>query len=168
MTQPIILPFTGNPLHIQARTQLCQDTDPTYGVVPALGNGVASIFPNFETNSGPNVDPSLCPRPFILLAHGGSRSVDKATREIRVFVEIHDDFDLGDIRWPGLLARVKKILIGSWRPTPDAYVTNYYTGLYFDSESPYSLPSETFGTQMVQVVLACRASDFTSNKGYNG
>ena len=166
--QPTILTSHGTPLYRQVQNYLQADTDLNFGLVGALGNGAASIYPNF-TSDGPNKDRTICPTPFLLVVDGGIRKVDAGSREFKVIIEVHDDPDHGDIRWPGLLERVKDWLINQnlFRPVNDVW-GRYSGGVYFDEQSPPWLPDERFDTNMVQLIVAARGMDRTSNKGYNG
>lgn len=178
MSAPIVLPVNGIPLYRQVLNKLASDTDPASGLVAALGarmpddgsaaaSGIYSLYPNYTTG-GPNAEPDKCPRPFVIGYDGGARAVDKQGRELRVFLEIHDDPDAGDQRIPGIIARVFTILLTQeWRPTSDSEV-RYISGLSFESRSP-ALPDKRYNTQVVQVSLVCtRAQDRTSSRGYNG
>lgn len=173
---PLIeLPAPGTPLDLQVALQLAADTDPTQGLVPALGqrpddsgarSGVNSIYPNYSTD-GPDKDRGLCPTPFIVVEPGAVRALDKNLREVHVIVEVHEDPDMGRIRWPGILKRVKQVLVrGGWAPASDADYS-YHAGLYFDEESPPGLFDTRYETSVVQCVFAVRAQDTTSGAGVN-
>lgn len=167
MSEPIILPSSGTPLYRQVLAYLATDTDPTTGLIAALGQGVNSLYPNFTTD-GPSSDRTKCPTPFIIVVPGGMRAKDKSGREHRIIVEIHDDLDHGDQRWPGILAHLKQLIsIQQWRPESDV-VNRFTTGLYFDEESPPNLPDQRNETNVVQVIFACMSLDRTSGRGYGG
>ncbi len=167
MSGPIILTVPGMPLYRQVITYLATDTDPTQGLVAALGNGVSSIYPNFLTD-GPTPDRTLCPTPFLIVTPGDMRAKDDRVREWRIVVEVHDDEDQGDQRWPGLLLRVKSWLcVEEYRPVADAAAL-YRSGLMFEGESPPNLPDTRYQTQVVQAQFLCRGLDRTSGHGSNG
>lgn len=167
MSAPIILPSVGNPLYRQLLTYLATDTDPTQGIIPALGQGANSLYPNFTTD-GPSNDRTQCPAPFLIVDSGGVRAKDRSGRENRIMIEIHDDPDHGDERWPGILARLKQIIsINEWRPTNDG-VNRYTTGLYFDEESMPNLPDNRYETNVLQVIFTCLSLDRTSGHGQAG
>jgi hypothetical protein len=163
---PIILSAPGTLFWDQVRDHLIADTDPAVGLVPALGQGANSVYPNYETN-GPSSERELCPTPFVLSLYGGSRATDRLGRELRLHLEVHDDPNQGDIRWPGLLARLKQVLIiAEWRLANDT-LYRYTSGLYFESESPL-LPDERYHTNAVRLTVCARAMDRTSGRGYGG
>jgi hypothetical protein len=104
----------GTPLDVQVAAYLAIDTDPTAGLVPALGqrmddtgarSGGNSLYPNYATD-GPAADRAACPTPFVVVSPGGVHAVDRMTREVRVLVEVHDTEDAGRTRWPGVVRRV--------------------------------------------------------------
>ncbi|HZC05483.1 MAG TPA: hypothetical protein VE338_07560 [Ktedonobacterales bacterium] len=169
------LTVDGTPLDLQVAAYLATDTDPTAGLVPALGqrmddsgarSGANSIYPNYVTD-GPNADRSACPTPFLLVAPGGVHGVDRMTREVRVLVEVHDTEDAGRTRWPGILRRVKWLLTrNAWRPVSDGEYT-YMAGLALDDESPPGIKDERFDTVMTQLIFSVKASDLTSGGGIN-
>jgi hypothetical protein len=163
---PIVLPHDGQWLRDQVREKLATDTDPALGLVSALGAGVDSIFPNFMTD-GPSADRAKCPTPFIVVRGGGARAKDRMLREVRLMLDIHDDEGAGDKHWPGILIRLKDLLVvRQWRPTDDA-LYRYTGGLQYESESEV-LYSDTYNTNAVRLVLVAVASDRTSGRGYGG
>lgn len=163
---PIILTAPGALFWDQVRDHLVADTDPVLGLVPALGAAANSIYPNYETD-GPSSKREVCPTPFVEAIYGGSRATDRLGRELRLFLEVHDAPEQGDIRWPGILARLKTVLIvNEWRLTNDA-LYRYTSGLYFESESPV-LPDERYRTNVVRLTVCARALDRTSGHGYGG
>lgn len=171
----ITLAYDGTPLDVQVAAQLAQDSDPTVGLVPALGqrpddtgarSGAHSVYPNFTTD-GPSGERDLCPTPFLIVAPGGVRAIDKLLREVRVVVEVHDDEDMGRQRWPGIVKRVKQVVTRfGWLPTPDSEWF-YQGGLAFEDESPPGLHDERYNTSVVQLIFTVRAQDVTSGGGIN-
>lgn len=167
MPNPIVLPAIGTPLYRQVLAYLATDTDPTQGLLAALGQGVNSLYPNYTTD-GPSADRSLCPTPFVLVVPGGKRVVDRTGRDEKIVFEVHDDEDQGEQRYPGIVNRLITLISAlQWRPTSDAGHT-YVGGLVFDEESPPFLPDQRFGTRQVQLIFSCRVIDKTSQRGYNG
>lgn len=171
----IVLAYDGTPLDVQVAAQLATDTDPSVGLVPALGqrpddtgarSGVNSIYPNFTTD-GPTSDRLFCPTPFILVAPGGARAVDKMAREVRVIVEVHDDPNYARERWPGLVKRVKQVLTrNGWGPTANSEWF-YQAGFAFEDESPPGLHDDRYDTDVIQLVFIVRAQDMSSGAGIN-
>jgi hypothetical protein len=165
----------GTPLDVQVAAYLATDTDPTAGLVPALGqrmddtgarSGANSLYPNYATD-GPAADRAACPTPFVVVAPGGVHAVDRMTREVRVLVEVHDDADAGRTRWPGIVRRVKWLLTRTnWRPLSDGEYT-YIAGLALDDESPPGLHDDRYNTDVTQLIFSVRASDLTSGGGIN-
>ncbi len=170
MSSPNVLRISWTPLDLQVRDRILADTDPAQGVLSALGAGENSVFPSATyTNDGPNPDPALCPRPFIVVYDGGKKARDKAGREAQVILEVHDDPDAGRLRWPGIVFRLYRWLSSDqfpWQPASDQ-MHRYLSGLYFQSESPH-LDDERYNTQMTQIILACLTLDRTSNSGRQG
>ncbi len=166
MTTPITLAVIGTPLYRQILAVLATDTDPSQGLLVALGQGVNSLYPNYTTN-GPSPDRTLCPTPFVIVTPGGKRATNKAGRDIRIIVEVHDDEDHGETRTPGVVARITYLLSQSgWRPANDVQTT-YMSGLIFEEESPPFLPDQRYMTRTTQIILVCQAIDRTSHRGYN-
>lgn len=171
----IVLAYDGTPLDVQVAAQLATDTDPTLGLVPALGqrpddtgarSGVNSIYPNFTTD-GPTSDRQFCPTPFVLVAPGGARAVDKMAREVRVIVEVHDDPNYARERWPGLVKRVKQVLTrNSWVPVANSEWF-YQGGFSFEDESPPGLHDDRYDTDVIQLIFIVRAQDTSSGAGIN-
>jgi hypothetical protein len=171
----ITLVVDGSPLDVQVATHLAADTDPVAGLVPALGqrsddtgarSGANSIYPNFTTD-GPSDERDLCPVPFVIVAPGGVRAVDKLAREVRVIVEVHDTEDMGRLRWPGIVKRLKQTLTrNGWLPTPDSEWF-YQGGLAFEDESPPGMHDDRYNTSVVQMIFTVRAQDVTSGGGIN-
>lgn len=164
---PIALAKPGTDLWQQVIAKLAADIDQNFGLVPALGNGANSVYPNFES-TGPSDKRELCPCPFILVYDGGKRATDRMNREARVHIEVHDDPNLGEQRRPGIIARIYQVLvISEWRPTGDN-LRKYLSGLSFESES-MAVPDDRYLTSAVQLTLVCtRTADRTSGRGYNG
>lgn len=166
----------GTPLDAQVAAFLATDTDPTAGLVPALGqrmddsgarSGVNSIYPNYTTD-GPTADRDTCPTPFLLVAPGGVHAVDKLVREVRIVVEVHDAPDAGRTRWPGIVRRVKSQLTRTtWRPTSDGEYTYSAGGLALDEESPPGIVDTRYDTEVTQLIFSVKASDLTSGGGIN-
>jgi len=171
----ITLAVDGTPLDLQVAAYLASDTDPTAGLVPALGqrmddngarSGANSIYPNYLTD-GPTSDRESCPTPFVVVAPGGVRGVDKMTREARVIVEIHDTGDAGRTRWPGIVRRLKWLLTrNSWFPLSNGEYS-YISGLALDDESPPGLHDDRYNTDVTQIIFSVKASDVTSGGGIN-
>ena len=165
----------GTPLDAQVAAFLATDTDPTLGLVPALGqrmddsgarSGVNSIYPNYATD-GPAAARDTCPTPFVIVAPGGVHAVDKLVREVRVIVEVHDSPDAGRTRWPGIVRRVKSQLTRTtWKPAPDGEYT-YIAGLALDEESPPGIVDTRYDTEVTQLIFSVKASDVTSGGGIN-
>ncbi len=167
MPNPITLIVPGTPLYRQVIAWLSTDTDPLQGLVAALGNGVNSMFPNYTT-SGPSPDPTLCPRPFLIVAPGGKRAKNEGMREETIVFEVHDDEDHGEARYPGIVGRLEYLMqTQNWRPTDDQW-HRYLTGLYFEEASPPFLPDPRYGTRMQQIICKCDLRDTTSFRGYPG
>lgn len=167
MAAPVILANSTNPLYQQVLAYLATDTDPTQGLLAALGQGADSLYPNLTT-SGPDKDRTICPTPFILVAPGGKRAKDRQLREERLIVEIHDDADHGAERWPGLFERLIYLLVQeAWPPTMSGG-TRYIGGLYYTEESPPDLPDTRFDTNVIQLLLGVTCQDRTSGRGYAG
>ncbi len=167
MPSPRVLPAPGTPLFRQLQAYLATDTDPANGLLAALGNGASSIYPNFTTD-GPATDRTVCPTPFLIVAPGGVRATDPSGRDERVVIEVHDDADQGDLRWPGIVARlVQWVCVNEWRPASDG-AARYLTGLQFDTESPSGLSDTRYDTLLVQLIFVCRRQDRTSNRGRQG
>jgi hypothetical protein len=168
MPDPIILTTgVGVPLYQQVLAYLATDIDPTTGLIAALGQGVNSLYPNFTTD-GPGADRTKCPTPFLVVVSGGMRAKDRRGREHRIIIEVHDDPDHGDQRWPGILTRLKQIIsTQQWRPESDD-VNRFTTGLYFDEESPPNLPDNRNETLVIQIIFACMSLDRMSDRGYGG
>ncbi len=173
MSQPIILtPPTNSAvmtLAQQIAALLASDTDPSQGLVAALGLGAKSIYPNYEASTAPSGDRTICPTPFVLVTPAGRRRLDDQLREDRVVIEIHDDPDHGMLRWPGLLWRVKWLLFHQeFRPVTDGLGTNWRGGVQFDQESPPELPDERYDTNLIQLFVFAKCQDRTSGRGHAG
>ncbi len=165
MPTPIVLPAANADLYEQVADALTGDTDPTYGLLAALGSGGAtSIFPNFDT-PGPSADRTACPVPFVFCLDGGTRALDKMRREYRLHIEVHDELDYGQERIKGIIERILFALVTEeWRPTDQPPYVTYASGPQLESKSPL-LPDERYNTNMVQVTLVVIGRDRTSNHG---
>lgn len=180
MSSPIVLPTNTTALYRLVLNQLSLDTDPTAGLLAALGqrlpdppaaqvaSGAYSLYPNYSTG-GPNLEREKCPVPFVIAYDGGLRATNKQIREARIFLEIHDDPDMGDQRIPGIIKRINYWLLEQeWRPPSDSE-TLYRAGLTFESRSPLQLIDKRYNTAVVQLSLVCPlVIDRTSNRGYPG
>lgn len=167
MSTPVILPASGTPLYRQIQAYLATDTNPTAGIVPALGNATNSIYPNYLTG-GPSANRTGCPVPFLIVTPGAVRARDYAAREGEIVVEIHDDPDFGEQRSPGIVQRLLYWLCQTgWRPTSDTMYT-YTSGLMFHQASPPNLPDQRYGTMVQQLVFLVYWQDRTSYRGFHG
>lgn len=176
---PNVLRVNYTDLYLQVRDFLLTDTDPTYGLVSALGGGTASIYPRADFgDDGPTPDAAQTLTPFIVLYDGGARAMDEAGREMEVAIEVHDDLDHGIQRYPGLVLRLGLWLLGGrdaggtklpgFTPASDD-MTRYTSRLYFKARSA-ALPDERYagGTRATQLILCARAMDRSSLRGYQG
>lgn len=176
MSSPVTLPSPGTLLYRQVQAYLATDSDPTYGLVAALGGGANSIYPN--AGGEPSGDPSVCPVPFLVVYPGNTHAQPDGTgRTWRVVVEAHDARDASEERIVALVWRVKVWLLGGvdsggTRLAPFAAASDglarYTGGLQFEEEAGPMPYDERWGTTVMQVTFAQYGTDRTSLRGRQG